>query len=130
MNPEEYMNRNTKTLLFALVTLFVFTTLTAQPQRRTPEERTKQLTEQLSLDKKQQAKVLEIYKENDKKREAMFSDMQGSGDRDAAREKMMKLLEETDKQIEKILTKDQKKKYDDLKKERTNRMGGRRERRE
>jgi len=42
----------------------------------------------------------------------------------------MKLFEETDKQIEKILTKDQKKKYDDLKKERSKRMGRRRERRE
>ncbi len=122
------MNRNSITLIYALVAVFVFTTLIAQPQRRTPEERTKQLTEQLSLDKKQQAQVLEIYKQNDKKREAMFSDMQGSGDRDAAREKMMKLFEETDKQIEKILTKDQKKKFDDLKKERANRMGGRRER--
>ena len=122
------MNRNSITLIYALVAVFVFTTLIAQPQRRTPEERTKQLTEQLSLDKKQQAQVLEIYKQNDKKREAMFSDMQGSGDRDAAREKMMKLFEETAKQIEKILTKDQKKKFDDLKKERANRMGGRRER--
>jgi protein CpxP len=114
----------------AVLIIFLVSYLIAQPNRRTPEERTKQLTEQLSLDKKQQAQVLEIYKENDKKREAMFSDMQGSGDRDAAREKMMKLFEETDKQIEKILTKDQKKKYDDLKKERANRMGGRRERRE
>jgi Spy/CpxP family protein refolding chaperone len=104
--------------------------IVAQPNRRTPEERTKQLTEQLTLDKKQQAQVLKVYTENDKKREAMFADMQGSGDRDAAREKMMKLFEETDKQIEKILTKDQKKKYDDLKKERGNRMDGRRERRE
>lgn len=114
----------------AVLIIILVSALAAQPQRRTPEERTKQLTEHLSLDKKQQAKVLELYKENDKKREAMFSDMQGSGDRDAAREKMMKLFEETDKQIEKILTKDQKKKYDDLKKERSNRMGGRRERRE
>ena len=113
------------TLLFII---FCSSLLIAQPQRRTPEERTKQLTEQLSLDKKQQAQVLEIYKENDKKREAMFSDMQGSGDRDAARSKMMKLFEETDKQIEKILTMDQKKKYDDLKKERGKRMGGRGER--
>ncbi|MHB1050226.1 MAG: hypothetical protein ACYC09_09115 [Bacteroidota bacterium] len=108
--------------------VFLVSSLAAQPNRRTPDERTKQLTEQLSLDKKQQAQVLKIYTENDKKREAMFADMQGSGDRDAAREKMMKLFKETDKQIEKILTKDQKKKYDDLKKERSSRMGGRRER--
>ena len=118
---------------FAFTLMFIIlcsSFLVAQPNRRTPEERVKQLTEQLSLDKKQQEQVLKIYTENDKKREAMFSDMQGSGDRDAARDKMMKLFEETDKQIEKILTKDQKKKYDDLKKERSKRMGRRRERRE
>jgi F0F1-type ATP synthase membrane subunit b/b' len=123
------MFRNTAWLLHLLVAVFVFSTLTAQPMRRTPEERVKQLKEQLSLDAKQEKKALEIFKESDTKREAMFNEMNANDDREAGREKMMKLFEETDKKIEKILTKDQKKKYEEIKKERQQRMGGRGERR-
>jgi hypothetical protein len=123
------MFRNTAWLLYLLVTVFVISTLSAQPNRRTPEERVKQLKEQLSLDAKQEKKALEIFKESDTKREAMFNEMSANDDREAGREKMMKLFEETDKKIEKILTKDQKKKYEEIKKERQQRMGGRGERR-
>ena len=124
------MKRNTTWVLYLIATVFALSTLIAQPMRRTPEERVKQLKEQLSLDAKQEKQALEIFKENDKKREAMFSEMSANDDRDAAREKMMKMAEETDKKIEKILTKDQKKKYEEIKKERRERMGGRGERRD
>lgn len=120
------MKKFTFHILFTLIIVVSAHSLFAQPMRRTPEERAKLLTEQLSLTVKQEKQVLEIYREADKKREAMFGDMQGSGDRDQAREKMMSLFKETDTKIEKVLTTAQKKKFEALKKERRQRMGERR----
>ncbi|KAB2921573.1 MAG: hypothetical protein F9K22_13575 [Bacteroidetes bacterium] len=117
------MNRLISALLLAL---FAVTVLAAQPMRRTPEERTAQLKKELELNAKQEKQVLKIFTEADKEREEMFANMQESGDRDQARGKMMKLLEETDKKIEALLTKTQLKKYDDIKKERRERMKERR----
>lgn len=115
-------------LLFALVGALAIQIIAAQPMRRTPEERVKQLKEQLTLTAKQEKEVLNIFKNADKKREEMFSEMQDGGDRGAMREKMMKLNDEIDAKIEKLLTKDQQKKYEELKKERRQRMEGRGER--
>ena len=90
----------------------------------TPEERAKRLTERLSLTEDQTKKVQEIFKNADKERSEKMESVRG--DRDAMREQMTAIMANTDKQIEKILTDEQKKKYEELKKERRQMRGGQR----
>ncbi len=90
----------------------------------TPEERAKRLTERLSLTEDQTKKVQEIFKNADKERSEKMEPVRG--DRDAMREQMTAIMASTDKQIEKILTDEQKKKYEELKKERRQMRGGER----
>lgn len=88
----------------------------AQGMRRSPEERAKQLKEQLSLDDEQTKKVTEIYSESQK---TVMEKMQGAmGDRDAMREFMTKQTEKVDSLIGKLLTKEQVTKYEEVKKQR------------
>ncbi len=84
-----------------------------RPPMMTPEERTKQLTDSLSLTKDQQPKVLKIYKESDQKRQEIFNS--NSGDRDAMRSAMREVMDKTDKDIEALLTAKQKTKYEEMK---------------
>ncbi len=88
----------------------------AQGMRRTPEERAKQLKEQLSLTDEQTTKVTELYKESQKV--VMEKMQEGMGDRAAMREFMQKQNEKLDKSIEKLLTKEQLVKYEEVKKQR------------
>jgi hypothetical protein len=86
-------------------------------QRRTPEERLKMVKEKLvdlNLDKDQTAKsdsaFLDYYKAQDK----IFEEMRAGGgapDRDAIRDKMMKLASERDDKLKKIYTDEQFKKW-------------------
>jgi protein CpxP len=96
----------------------------SQPMRMTVEERVKSLKDTLALTDEQAEKVKKIYTDSDKQREKLFSD--SDGDRDKMRESMMKMREDTDKKIESLLTADQKKKYDEIKKARQSRMRGNR----
>ncbi|MBI2428025.1 MAG: hypothetical protein HYV29_04395 [Ignavibacteriales bacterium] len=102
--------------------------LFAQPMRMTTEERVANLKKELTLTDEQAAKVTAILKESEKKREAAFD--KSGDDREARRAQMTALMEETDTKIAALLTKEQKKKYEELKKERRQRIEGRRERRE
>lgn len=120
--------------IFTLALCLIFTAsflqrASAQGMMRSPEERAKQLKEQLKLDDEQVKKVEGIFKSvQEKMQEAMGS---AQGDRDAMRKTMTDMMAKTDKDIEALLTKDQKKKYDEFKKERDDRLKSRmRERRD
>lgn len=102
--------------------------LFSQPMRMSTEERVATLKKQLTLTDEQTTKVTAILKESEKKREVAFD--KSGDDREARRAQMTALLEETDTKIGALLTKEQKKKYEELKKERRQRMEGRRERRD
>ena len=85
-----------------------------------PEERAKQLKEQLSLSDEQTTKVQKIFEENQKKMTDMRASFQG--DFDGMRAAMQVMQAKQDSSIEKLLTADQVKKYEGVKKERQQRM--------
>lgn len=110
-----------KSLYATLLILFVaFTfTLSAQPQQR-GERMIQRLKDSLSLSADQVTKIKTIL---DKQQEEGKKDWDANqGDRDAMRALMMKRMEKSDIEIEKILTKEQKKKYQEIKKQRSDRM--------
>lgn len=74
-------------------------------QRRSPEERAKQLQTQLKLNDDQTAKITAIYKTQTTKMDSIRT--AANGDRDAMRSGMMGLRESTNTQIKAILTPDQ-----------------------
>jgi len=88
----------------------------AQGMRRSPEERAKQLKEQLSLNDDQTKKVTEIYTESQKT--VMEKMQEGMGDREAMRGFMTKQTGKVDSLITKLLTKEQAAKYEEVKKQR------------
>jgi periplasmic protein CpxP/Spy len=115
-----------------LLALLAFTVVTFAQNRGSgnfdPKEmakrQTEQLTEELDLNKDQQKKVLELNEKYSEKMSAMFQDMRsGGGDREAMREKMGKMREEQNKEMKKILTEDQYKKYEKYLEERRSRRG-------
>lgn len=88
----------------------------AQGMRRSPEERAKQLKEQLSLNDEQTKKVTEIYTES---QETVMAKMaEGMGDRDAMRSFMTNQTAKVDSLIGKLLTKEQAAKFEEVKKQR------------
>jgi len=87
----------------------------AQPPRMSAEDRTKRLTEQLSLTDVQAKKVLVIYKGSEEDMRKIFES--ADGDRDAMREKMRPVRERVNKQIDSLLTADQKTKFEEIKKQ-------------
>ncbi|MBS3944983.1 MAG: hypothetical protein KGZ42_05750 [Melioribacter sp.] len=95
--------------LFVLALLFTvsLSVVIAQP-RFDPKERAKELKERLKLDDKQTKQVEDIYAKQSEQMQGMFN---SSGDREQMRDQMMKLREETNKKIEKILTGKQKAEY-------------------
>lgn len=103
------------TLVVILAIVVVATTALAQRVRMSPEERTEQLTKQLSLTEEQKGKVLEIFKKSDKEMRAAFSD--NAGDRDKVREIMQKNRKETEAQMKKVLTEEQFAKWEKLRSE-------------
>lgn len=121
-----------KKLSLVLLTLVAFTVVTVAQNRSQrdfdPKERakrqTEELTKELDLNKDQQKKVLEMNEKYSEKMSAMFEDMRsGGGDREAMREKMGKLRDEQNKEMKKILTEDQYKKYEKYLEERRSRRG-------
>lgn len=108
-------------LSLAVLVCTSFCTMAQMPMGQMPSKeeivkmRLDQLTQQLSLTTEQQASVKAIFEE-----EKMPDFSQGMPDFDA----MKKQMDETDAKIEKVLTPEQKTKYDDVKKQRANMMGG------
>jgi protein CpxP len=128
------MNRLTTGRAFLLVGALVIgiSQLVAQPQRgggvmMSPEERAKQLQERLKLTDEQTAKITKIYQASQNEFSEKMPELMG--DREGMRKAMGEMTEKNDKAIEKLLTKDQTKKYAEVKKEREEMMQRRMERR-
>lgn len=114
------------TLLLITGLFLCMAALQASAQRgpmMTPEQSTKHLTDSLSLTKDQQARVLKIYQETDKKRQELFNS--NSGDRGAMRSAMREIMDKSDKQIETLLTAKQKTKFEEMKTQRMQRWQNR-----
>jgi hypothetical protein len=87
-------------------------------QRRTPEERLQQVKEKLTdlnLDKDQTTKSDSAFIDYFRAQQKLFEEMRGGGgDRDAIRDKMMKLANDRDDKLKKIYTDDQYKKWKEV----------------
>ncbi len=94
------------------------------PQRRSPEERAKQLKAQLDLTDEQTAAIEKIYRDMDKKMADLRE--QAGGDREAMRENFRALREETDQAIEEVLFEDQIEQYREYNEQRRENMRRRR----
>lgn len=124
------------TIVF-LMLVFAFSNLMAQPggQRNfDPKERAQQTTERLKealdLNKDQEKKVYEIQLKGNEKMAKMREEMQGGGGWEGMREKMTQFREEQNKEMQKVLTEGQWKKYEKYMEEQRSRReqggGGRR----
>jgi hypothetical protein len=103
------------TAIFSLI-------LTAQPRNgegRT-EAQIKRLQEKVGLTAEQTVKVKEILQKAREEARQAFEN--GDGDREAMREMMMKSREKSDAEIMKLLTKEQKPKFEALRKEQQKEM--------
>lgn len=88
------------------------------------KRQTAELKEKLGLDKAQEKKVYDLNLESGKKMAKMREGMQsGGGDREAMREKFTTMREEQNKEMKKILTADQYKKYEKYLEERRAQRG-------
>lgn len=107
-----------------LVAFMVLTAASAfaQPPRMSAEDRTKRLTEQLSLTTDQAKKVLAIYKRSEEDMRKIFESAEG--DRESMRESMRGQREKVNKEIEALLTADQKAKFEEIKKQGPPQRGG------
>lgn len=94
----------------------------AQPPRMSAEDRTKRLTEQLTLNEDQAKKVLAIYKHSEEDMRKIFES--AGDDRDAMRETMRAHREKVNKEIEALLTADQKTKFEEIRKQGPPQRGG------
>jgi Spy/CpxP family protein refolding chaperone len=100
-----------------VIIIFISSVVSNAQPRRTPVERARMLKEQLNLTDVQTAKVDSIYTAADK---TLDQDSHGNFDR----AKFRSIMDETHKDIEKILTKEQNEKYQKLIQERRSRMRG------
>jgi protein CpxP len=120
------MKRSLIPFVVVLVGIFIVSSssLVAQGMRVTPQERADSLKVRLSLTDKQTEQVVKIYEQQqldfEKARNA------SSGDREAMRAAMTKIMQKTDAKIEELLDEKQMKKYEAFKKERMERMQQRR----
>lgn len=87
----------------------------AQPPRMSAEDRTKRLTEQLSLTTDQAKKVLAIYKRSEEEMQKIRD--AADGDRETMRESMRGQREKVNKEIETLLTAEQKTKFEEIRKQ-------------
>ncbi|MBP9212041.1 MAG: hypothetical protein KBF97_04520 [Bacteroidetes bacterium] len=119
---------------FIFLLLFAVSAVTAIAQPRQGERgnredtQTERMKEQLGLTDDQAAKVKAILKKSREEMQAEFG--KNDGDREARRDAMMKRTEKNDAEIAKLLTKEQKVKYEEMKKERKKQMEERRRDRE
>ena len=118
--------KSTARRLLVLATVILVTGLLqmaysqGQRMRMTPEQRAKELKEQLSLTDEQVTKVTKIFESSQKEMQAKMGDLQG--DRDAMRQFFQKSQAKNDSLIKALLTEDQVKKYEEIQKERMQRM--------
>ena len=115
---------NARLLLVSVLLLCAASVVWSQPMMRSPAERAKLLTERLALTEEQTIAVEIIFEERQKETTAAMDSLMG--DREAMRTFMMGQAAKTDKEIEALLSDEQKTKYEALKKERRERRGGQR----
>ena len=88
--------------------------------RKSPEERAKDLQTQLKLSDDQTTKITAIYKEQATKMDSVRT--AANGDRDAMRSAMRPMMEATNTKVKAVLTADQAAAYDKAMKDRMDRM--------
>lgn len=110
---------------FAVLVLFLLShaTSSAQPVRMSPGERTAELKKELGLTDQQATNVKAILEEQQREMQKVF---EGGDEREVRREKMIKITRSTDEKIMALLTEGQKKRYEELLKERRSRFEERR----
>ncbi|HAP35383.1 MAG TPA: hypothetical protein DCQ28_05380 [Bacteroidetes bacterium] len=112
---------NYRYLLLVLITVVCFSLIAiSQPRGNRVEMQLKRITEKVELTKEQTVKVKDLLQKAQDEIRAQFEN--SDGDREARREAMVKQMEKTDAEIIKLLTKKQKPKYDEYKKERRKEM--------
>ena len=89
----------------------------AQRVQQTPTNRAQHLKESLSLTDEQTAQVQAIYENSQKEMSAVSDSLKGNGK--SMRQARREIMDKADKQIEQLLTDDQKTKFAELKKKRT-----------
>ena len=109
------------TIIIGSTIIFLCGTTKAQPMKMSVDDRVKLLTEQLSLSKLQADSVRIIYQRADSLRTKLFESRQG--DRTGMRESMRIIQDSADVKVEILLTKEQKEKFSELRKQRQQRRG-------
>ncbi|MDP3441490.1 MAG: hypothetical protein Q8T08_01400 [Ignavibacteria bacterium] len=108
-----------KNVFVILVVLFSSVLINAQ-NRVSPQERTKQLAEQLKLDEDQTKQVEEIFTRSQEK---IMEIVQSGGMGDpSTREKVMQIREQSNEEIMKLLNDTQKEEFEKIIEEQRNRM--------
>ena len=97
--------------------------VSAQGRMMSPEDRAEQLSKRLDLNEEQKGKLVKVYQALQKEMQEKMPDLMG--DREAMRKAMQDINAKGDKEVEKMLTKEQLAKYEEFKKERQQ-MRGRR----
>lgn len=112
---------NYRNLLMILVAMaFISLTASSQPRGNRVEMQLKRIQEKVVLTSEQATKVKGLLEKAQEEIRAQFEN--SDGDRQARRDAMMKQMEKTDLEIVKLLTKEQKPKYEEYKKERQKEM--------
>ncbi|MGN0281907.1 MAG: Spy/CpxP family protein refolding chaperone [Prevotella sp.] len=97
-----------KIVLVAAIALFSFGSMSAQrggKQRMTPEEQVERMSKELNLTSDQKKKITALYTDFQKKREAAGQD---------SREQMRTEREKLNKEVNALLTDEQKKKFESM----------------
>ncbi|HMD13859.1 MAG TPA: hypothetical protein VKI62_04475 [Bacteroidota bacterium] len=106
--------------MFAIVALMIsLSSFIANAQRvqQTPQNRAQHLKESLSLTDEQTAQVQTIYENSQKEMSGLSDSLKGNGK--SMRQARRDIMDKADKQIVQLLTDDQKTKFAELKKTRT-----------
>jgi Spy/CpxP family protein refolding chaperone len=114
------MNRRIFVLVILTFTLFLSSYVFLQERGRGFGGFLERLKTELKLTPEQTAKIQKIL--DDAQRQAEIDRQKYQGDREAMMKAMRERWEKIDKEIEAVLTKEQKKKYEQIKKERQERM--------
>jgi hypothetical protein len=101
-----------RTIMIAVISVFILSLATFAQPRLSPQERAKMLTEKLSLTKDQSAKVEKIFTEAQEQMKKMMADSKGD------RSEMRKVMESTNDKIEKLLDDKQKDAFKKMQEER------------
>jgi len=97
--------------------------VSAQGRMMSPEDRAEQVSKRLALNEEQKGKLIKVYQALQKEMQEKMPDLMG--DREEMRKAMQTINAKGDKEVEKMLTKEQLAKYEEFKKERQQ-MRGRR----